>query len=331
MTLLPSLSALNHRNCIAMKLRSLLFILFLLPAVSCGPLSFMMSVDMRQPSRSGLELGGKSFSVAYLDDGDPVDSAFIASVSEGFAQRLESEYFDGKPVIMIYNIDRQEGADYSSKDTVINVLMDTGSDVLFLFDAPELGEVTLSAPRKVETPAVRDSAYVVEASLPYSLRLYVYDSMNSDDRVLAYTGTATANPVAYTGGGEPESVLVEKALSAVASPAREAGAVAGGPFLPGWDEEDFTFIYYDSGQMAWVDAAVAAHDCRWQDAMDIWLELTDTGNLQRRSCAAYNIAVTFYILGRYDMAKEWLDISDADYPLHLSYDMRRKIEAKLRK
>jgi len=312
-----------------MKLRNFLLFLFLLPLASCGPLSFMMSVDMRHPSRSGLELGHKSFSVAYVDNGNAVDSAFIASVSEGFAQRLEAEYFGGEPVIMIYNIDGQEGADYSSKDSVLNVLMDTGSDVVFLFDAPETGEVTLSAPQKVETPAVRDSAYIVEASLPYSLRLYVYDSMNSDDRVLEYTGSATAKPVAYTGGNDPDSVLVAKALSAVASPAREAGNISGAPFLPRWVEEDFTFVYFDSGQMAWIDAAVAAHDCRWQDAMDIWLELTDTGNLERRSCAAYNLAVTFYILGRYDMAKEWLDISDADYPLHLSYDMRRKIEAKL--
>ena len=101
---------------------------------------------MRHPSRSGLELGHKSFSVAYVDNGNAVDSAFIASVSEGFAQRLEAEYFGGEPVIMIYNIDGQEGADYSSKDSVLNVLMDTGSDVVFLFDAPETGEVTLSAP-----------------------------------------------------------------------------------------------------------------------------------------------------------------------------------------
>ena len=152
-------------------------VIVLLPFLlaSCGPLSYTVGVELRQPSRSGLELSGKTLSVAYLDDGNPLDSTFIASVSEGFAQRLESEYFGGEPLIQIFNIDKVPGADYSSRDSVINVLMDTGTDVVFVFDSPVLGDVSLSAPQKVETPVVRDSSYLVEASIPYSLRLYVYD------------------------------------------------------------------------------------------------------------------------------------------------------------
>ena len=305
-------------------------VMVLLPFLlaSCGPLSYTVGVELRQPTRSGLELSGKTLSVAYLDDGNPLDSTFIASVSEGFAQRLESEYFGGEPLIQIFNIDKVPGADYSSRDSVINVLMDTGTDVVFVFDSPVLGDVSLSAPQKVETPVVRDSSYLVEASIPYSLRLYVYDSMNSADKVFTYSGSAVANPVAYTGGNETDDEIERKALDAVASPANDAGRVSGGPFLPVWNEEKLTFLYYDAGNMSWLQALAAAHEYRWQEAIGIWMKLTDTGNLMKRSCAAYNLAVAFYILGQYDIAGEWLDISDSDYPVHMSYSLREKIKER---
>lgn len=310
-----------RRNIILLSVAALL-------SVSCGPLSYMMNVELRQPSRAGLELGGKTFAVCAVDDGDALDSVFVASVAEGFARRLETEYFGGEQVIGLYNIDKTPGADYSSRDSVLNVLMDTGSDVVFIFDSPVLGGISAGTPQKVETPAVRDSAYVVEVSVPYSIRLYVYDSMDMSDKVRVYSGSSTAKPVAYTGGNEPDSALVSKALSVVGAAAQEAGATAGAPFLPRWSSESVVFVYYDTGSGDWLNALAAAHDYRWKDAVAIWTGLTSSSSLQKRSCAAYNLAAAFYILGQYDLAGEWLDVSDADYPLYLSHDLRSKIEGK---
>lgn len=300
-----------------------------LAAVSCGPVSSTLGVEMRQPSRSGLDLAGKSFSVAYLDDGATGDSTFIASVAEGFAQSLESEYFSGERVIMIYNVDKEPGADYSCRDSMVNVLMSAGTDVLFLFDAPVLGEMTLSPAQKVQTPAVRDSSYVVEASVPYSVRLFVYDALDRADRVRVYSGTSVANPVAYTDGTEPDSVLVKKAMASLSVPGNEAGEIAGRPFRPVWNKENIPFLYFDGASYKWTEALVAAHYYDWSTAVSLWTELAASSNLQKRSCAAYNLAAAFYIIGEYNLAGDWLDLSDKSYPLHMSYDLRKKIESRM--
>lgn len=307
-------------------------ILLLLPlvAVSCGPVASVVRVEMRQPSKSGLDLSGKTFAVAYLDDGTSVDSTFSASMAEGFAQSLESEYFGGNQAIMIYNIEKAAGADYSQKDSMVNVLMETGPDVLFLFDSPLLGEATISDAQRVQTPVVRDSAYVAEASVPYSVRLYVYDALDKSDQVKIFSGSAVANPVAYTDGSDSEKELIGKALASIGGSANGAGRIAGRPFFPVWSEENIPFVYFEMGPYRWTEALTAAHYYDWNTAIGIWTELTSTSNLQKRSCAAYNLAAAFYILGQYPLAKQWLDVSDKDYPLHLSYDLRKKISSKLR-
>ena len=39
--------------------------------VSCAPQAFVVSPEMRGPSKSGLNLAGKSLAVVYLTDGNP--------------------------------------------------------------------------------------------------------------------------------------------------------------------------------------------------------------------------------------------------------------------
>ena len=48
---------------------------------SCAPQAFVVSPEMRGPSKSGLDLAGKSIGVVYLTDGNPRDEAFNASAA----------------------------------------------------------------------------------------------------------------------------------------------------------------------------------------------------------------------------------------------------------
>ena len=50
-------------------MKKFLIISFFLAAVSCGPSRHAIHVEMRHPSKSGLELGGKIVSVVYSDTG----------------------------------------------------------------------------------------------------------------------------------------------------------------------------------------------------------------------------------------------------------------------
>ena len=89
----------------------------ILMTVSCGPSKHAVHVEMRHPSRSGVEVFGKNVSVVYLENNDNTARAFCQSMADGFAYTLEQDmgYPDG--TIGIYRMRQQEGADYSSKDS----------------------------------------------------------------------------------------------------------------------------------------------------------------------------------------------------------------------
>ena len=95
-----------------------------------------------------------------------------------------------------------------------------------------------------------------------------------------------------------------------------------------WKAESYTLLYYEDS--AWEAPLVDASSHKWKEASDKWLKLAGrcTNNMQKRSCAEYNIAVACYMVGNYDLALEWLDASDRDYPISLSRGLRSRIKKK---
>ena len=274
-----------------MKITSFLSVLALsVMSVSCGPTYFSLGVDMRNPSRSGIDLEGKNISVTYLDGGS--DSLFISSVAEGFTQRLERDYFNGEQSIGKYRIDNTSGKAHASRDSMVNLVVETGADVAFLFDVESMGE-----------------AESVLDDVPFEIRLYVYDAMDQRDTVQMFKGVSTLDRIA-----------------GLDSQGLEVGNRSATVFIPSWKNRRFTVYYYESSDL-WYEAAGYASDYRFREAMDIWMTLLDTPNLYKRSCAEYNIAVACCILGEKALALEWLDRSDADYPLNASYALRKTIDS----
>lgn len=62
--------------------------------------------------------------------------------------------------------------------------------------------------------------------------------------------------------------------------------------------------------------------------MDIWMQLLSTNDLMKRACAEYNISVACYMLGDYQLAIEWLDLSDKENKLPISDALRKRIDAR---
>lgn len=146
----------------------------LLAAASCGPSSYTMYADMRMPSESGLDLAGKSMSVAYLDKGDKLDSLFNANMSQGFTRKLEEYFFEGEEAIPVYSIAADASANYAGRDSLVMLIMETDVDVIFLLDSHK-------------------------AKL-HEVELHVYDSMRSEDEVLSLSGrVGSADRAEYAG------------------------------------------------------------------------------------------------------------------------------------
>lgn len=139
--------------------------------------------------------------------------------------------------------------------------------------------------------------------LKHGLNLYAYDSMNSDDTVLMLQ------------------------LDLVNNTPEKAGERAAAMFQSTWRKENYTFYYFDGAK--WMEVASRlAMDYNWKAAMDGWLELVNTENLQKKACAEYNIALCCYMMGQKDLAIEWLDRCDKDYPVALSAGLRKRITQK---
>ncbi len=296
-------------------------------AVSCSPQAFVMDIEMKGASSSRLDLSGKSMSVVYLDDLSGRDTTFTKGVAEGFARAIEKEYFDGREAVNIYTMTKDRAGVYSAKDTLVNLILDTGDDVVFLFDSPQFGEVSLGGRQRI-AGGQEDSSNVAYATIPFKLNLYAYDSMAKEDTVRMFRGTSTVRQALFFGDSSSEESLKLSVWDKLAEAGETIGEKSAVSFIPEWTGEALTFLYYETS--AWEKAAELAYGYRWKEAVDAWMALLDTDNMEKRSCAEYNIAVALYILGDCQLAEKWLDMSDRDMPISLSPSLRQKILARNR-
>lgn len=273
-------------------MKKFLIILIMLAAVSCGPARHAITVQMRHPSKSGLDLGGKIVSVAYSTIGDPVSDVFNKAMAGSFADVLEEDYATGEGSVKVIRLDGAK-ADYAQRDSLISILMNTGSDMVFLFASPVINSENTSG------------------AMPVKVNLYCYDGMNKEDKVFAFTGT---------------TVVSSSLASSLANEAVDAGKTVSEVFKAEWKHEQYSIAYFDSAK--WYEALYLAEEYDWKGAMDIWFSLLDTKDIMKRASAEYNISVACYMLGDFELADEWLKKSKADNDMPTLTDaMSKRIES----
>ena len=264
----------------------ILILCSLMMVSSCAPSKYAVHVEMRYPSKSGIELSGKNISVVYLTDGNKATDIFNESMAVGFASALEQDYGTGEGSVGVYCLEHK-GGKYDHKDTLVNLLMDTGADAVFLFDRLNMAKMS-NGTSKID------------------LKLYCFDAMNPKENVYVFGGSTIVQPD---------------------DKAEDTGKTVASSFLSQWKHEQYSVIYYNNEK--WYKALDKAGAYDWKGAMDIWLDFLNTGDLLKRSCAEYNIAIACYMLGDYSLASEWLDRSDKDNRLPLSDALRKRIDARL--
>ena len=294
-----------------------------LALAACSPQTLTLNVDMRHPSKSGIDLGRKSMSVVYMDDGQ-ADTTFSNGVASSLARALEEDYFAGREAIGVYKIP----ADSVSLGLMHDLVMDSGDDVIFLIGPPTFGEVALSDAKAVSNPVSVDSAFVIQAQVPYNANLFVYDSMDKEDKLHVFRGNSILRGQIFSNGVTAPEFLKEKALNFKDLGADLVGKQISNRFVPTWKTEAYTLYYYEGWDDDWVKAAVLAYDMNWKEAADIWMLKLYDNSYNRRACACYNTALAFYMLGDLNLATKWLDRADQYGTPSLSPGLRKRIEAR---
>jgi len=309
-----------------MMVKRFILPLLLLALCSCGPSRHAVQVEMRYPSKAGIDLVGKTVSIVYLQNKDDAAAQFNANMADGFAYALENEYGTGEGSVPVFVMDRVDGTDYSSKETMSEILMDTGTDVVFLLDTVVLGQMRVESPSRIAAPVSRDSSYLSVANMPFKMKMYSFDAMDKSESVKNYGGSSAAQPMVYSDGEDSAVAQFRKAMAALPAAAWEVGKEIADSFRSQWKHEQYSLTYFDNEK--WYSALDKAEEYDWKGAMDIWISLLETGDLMKRSCAEYNIAVACYMLGDYELASEWLNLSDEDNVLPQSEALHKRIDAR---
>ena len=260
--------------------------------VSCAPSRHAIQVEMRHPSKSGLDLAGKIVSVVYYSGDNALENQAAENMAAGFAEVIEKDNVTGEGSVGVYSVDRKAG-NYALKDSLVNLVIQTGGDVVFLLDAELADNVTTEG-------------------TPVKVTLYCYDGMRKEDTVNRFIGN---------------TVIPSSSQENLLSEALTSGKRIGESFKAQWKDEQYSIAYYDS--IRWYEALERADRFDWKGAMDIWFEMLDSRDVLKRAAAEYNIAVACYMLGDFDLARQWLDrsVAENDMPT-LTEAMSKRIEAR---
>ena len=260
--------------------------------VSCGPSRYAVHVEMRHPSKSGVDLAGRIVSVVYYSSNDSTENKAAESIAKGFAGVIEADNGTGEGSVGVYNVERGAG-NYAVKDSLVSLVIQTDADLVFLLDA-----------------SLADNK--IAEGTPVMVKLYCYDGMSRDDVVKTFIGN---------------TVIPATTADGLLSDAFAAGKQVAEAFRSQWKHEQYSITYYDSQR--WYEALAKSDSYDWKGAMDIWFEFLDSADAMKRACAEYNIAVACYMLGDFDLARQWLDRSVAENDMPTLTDaMRKRIEAR---
>lgn len=295
---------------------------------ACAPLQMTSTVETRYPSSSGMNLYGKNLAIVYFrsPSGPAVD--FAENIASSLAYSLEEDYGGGENSVGVYSLDFNSVADYAGKeamnylnddkteagtmfysslrDSLNNLIIDTGSDVVFLLDSVDLSVVSYDS-LKFSGIYNKDSAFVATAGVLGSFHIFCLDGMDKEEDVKIFGGKNVVKQNVYLSGNEDEVSLLEKTYASLDDAGWKFGDKISKSFVSRWRREDVTYYYFDNED--WLKGLRYARYHQYSQAMDVWLSLVSSSSASAKGCASYNMAVTCYILGEYDLALQWLDMA----------------------
>lgn len=241
---------------------------------SCSPQVYEMSMEMRYPSSSGLDLTGKSVAMVYPYGLTQEEMQLTSSVAGALADQLDAAYPESDST-NLYTIQYTDDfAKMATSDSLVNLVLKTDADVVFLFGHPS-----------EFSDGYRQGGF--------RLPLYCYDSLGGEKSgVKTFTITADAGADAATSG-------------------KNIGNRISSSFVPTWKEEVFGIWYTENG--AWNNALLQALDFKWDAAVKGWMSILETTNdANIRACLEYNIGLGCFMMGNRELALQWLTQSSAE-------------------
>ena len=290
----------------------ILMALFLAGTVACGPVIQLMDVDVKLPAEHSLPFDSGNIGIfnALYDTAGVAgrgwnDSLLINKVAEGFRDRLAEELSLDREDIPIYNhfCGQTAGGTLDDKAYIYSLSDQTGARSLVLIDSLRHGDF-----ERVTTGATltTDGYKLVYISNAWQMVFRFFD-MDQDRFTarFAFSDTLVWNVYAR----DRDSLLIDtKVRSSLSEAASFMGAAVAKLTRAQWETQERVLFSFKGGK--WYKALDHAYVFEWEEAQALWLALTkEAKNGRKVAYAAYNLAVASEMLGRMDLAKEWLELS----------------------
>lgn len=306
-----------------MKRVALLLALVVLTMVSaCGPIKMYVDVESKGKSEFQLPVSGRNLAVITVNESQDRDSALVSELGMGLAEKVESESGLASGSVGVYTIssDYQNIREAGSLDLLA---IQSDSDLLIAIDSLEVGSFLIK--RNSNAYYMNQFAHVSDVLMPLSFSVLAYDAKS----MTHLYSRKVADTLSWTIMGDdeiPNSTAISQANNHLKEAMRTAGSALAQIFLPVWEEEERMITVYPGTK--WESAYYLALDFKWEQAMDVWLELVKSPSLEKQGCAAYNLAVACEILGRYDTALKWLDYAETKCYFSQMTTLRKKLKER---
>lgn len=301
---------------------------------SCGPVVNMLNIESRVPAKYPIALENRSIALfvsadTSINSGNYLyqnDSVRMVALATGMAQELEKKLTLDEGAVFVFN-------HYPGKERVYDMryIQDlsfiSNSDVVVIMDSLRIG-----VPKLVENLAISTK----EQFGSY----FIYSPIFTDTKV--FDGT-TANLLAHIKQNDTiywellsrndirEVAMIHTVKSSTEAIAKNIGEEIVNKMFPSWVEQQRTLFVFSKRE--WSKAHNYAVEFKWNEAMEIWLNLTSSKLAIESAGAAFNMAVACELTDRLDLAREWIELAYKSYPnlpgvVSYKQFLKEKIEIK---
>ena len=265
----------------------------------CLPQARYFNVDVRGENFVEIPIEGNSVAVFSIVGQNKYDSIRCSSVALGLAEKIEADRGLAKGDVAVYSVPKIEFRGFPSGQN--NKVVDVDTEYLSqLF-------VKTGANMFIFVDNLRFGQY----SVPYSSVSAEFDNMNVYDPVngqslfkLEMKDSVYMQMVSSVVSEKKVGAMISNYLPAIAG---KIGQKLASYLSVQWETQERMLVSFDDAK--WEKACDLAQDFKWDEAIKIWMPLSESENPKKAAYAAYNIAVGCEMLEQFALSRKWIEFS----------------------
>lgn len=294
----------NYSNKHILILSTMIMLLGLFISSCSTPQALYLNVEKPDTSSFNLDPSGMNVSIITVPD-NTKDSTFFIDISKNVAAIYENEQTLEVESVGVYSIPQKEYSSIDENEYLHALAEKTNSQIFIILSDFKLINISMKHNEI-------DDGNLILILLDYQVtsKIASISSLISPKKeVIKETITFAVSPNQHPNIFRNRALLQEEVIKIINDNYEEIcqamGEQIASHFSTKWHEHEFLLIDY-SDDYNWHNASKLAISFDFDEAIKAWMPYCNDNNSQKASYAAYNIAVCCNMLGKNDLAKEWI-------------------------